>query len=218
MNRNKKFTLIELLVVIAIISILAALLLPALNSARDKSYSIKCLSNLKQVALGWQLYADQTGYLMKGSGLMPLPPGSSNGHYSTWYYWVAKELNTRRGINKDQSNLYCPHQKDTILNYGLNNHLAGGPSAGDWSSTWQSAVGWRTFSFVKKPSSAIICGDSRNTSHPYTITRLSQADFRHNAMNNEAFADGHAESTSLNWHRNYHTTFGYFCLPNREFL
>jgi len=69
MSKRKGFTLIELLVVIAIIALLMAILMPALNRARELGRRSVCMGNLKQLALAWIMYTDGNGgNLVRGIG------------------------------------------------------------------------------------------------------------------------------------------------------
>lgn len=131
------FTLIELLVVIAIIAILAAILLPALNSARERGRSASCLNNLKQMGNAAALYSGDYDHIAAGSSwknswsarLVPYLGGPAAFSYGTGPYYdrsiefpvFACPSQVWRGTYNNYNTAWA-HGKG-VLSYNANNNL-----------------------------------------------------------------------------------------------
>ena len=166
--RRKNFSLIELLVVIAMIAILAGMLLPALNSAREKGRSSSCLSNLKQIAQANLMYAgDYDDYSV------PYKVTASNRPNQPGDYWLAVFDGNTYDMTESpllgsyygnaENVMVCPTSRhEGIVELSATSDGGGYGYNGWWFGRYAStSVGPYSFkmSRYRKTSSSIIFGD-----------------------------------------------------------
>ena len=222
-NRNRMkqcfirsvFTLIELLVVIAIIAILAAMLLPALQQARERARESNCLFNITSLSRAVSMYGDDSnGFYFHYQG--NLAEGWQTSGYSRYSGYVGgpswsqiKTDSTKRSHALTPKVFLCPSLQ--VKNEFLGRYAYGMAQA-NGGTTYYSAAVFKTARFQDtdgneyRPSQFFIAADSYSTTYNTAeSTRLWNGAFdgkyahpqaRHNKRANFLFADGHVEALS----------------------
>ena len=179
---KRGFTLIELLVVIAIIAILAAILFPVFARAREKARQTSCLSNVKQLALGIHMYAqDYDETLTANQNVVPGQP-------TEYWFDVIQPYVMNRQI------LECPSSRTQPVGYGWNYPHGG----------YRLDLGHQVhMADVTYPAEFMLFGDSNPARYRWLYCAPHWPDgihddtnmvaTRHNEGANFGFADGHAK-------------------------
>lgn len=224
-NQGRAFTLIELLVVIAIIAILAALLLPALSSAKQRAWTTSCNSNLRQIGIGMRLFADDNGEMYPESGgdihWGTTDPGTT---LPSWMEQLFSSIGNTNVYN-------CPGNVQLPENMrGPFNYFNGDRAAFVVANTDSAVKGTRIIYPSAYVSSGDTCGIPNLTSgegpdHTFDLLDADKDDYTQNCVGGQAngspfelwqvhskgqnilFADGHSK-----WYKAYDTnemTFRY---------
>ncbi len=208
---RKGFTLIELLVVIAIIAILAAILFPVFAKAREKARQTSCLNNVKQIALGILMYAQDYDEMLPRADCIGYQVGTN------WDIVVQPYL-------KNYQILQCPNEP-RIMFVSSSNNICGGsylpPPA--WVTDHYMSYGMglgvhmKSLGGIVAPAETLLIGEARypwmevGPRPPYNYVDWSAQKERHNGGANLGLCDGHAKWYSAS---NIQAGEGLHNLPN----
>lgn len=221
-SRPAGFTLIELLVVIAIIAILAAILFPVFAQAREKARSISCLSNLRQIGLGFLQYNQDNDENTLNVSKAKITGGPMNLPYTpNWYILLdpyVKDIKLfncpdRSGVGKDcGDNYYTPSNGNPqpCLGDGYNDGIISDGGYGLIGAQTKDANGKTlrpglSIARITSPAQMVAFGDTNdnlsvamdNISGGETDAVHGTSQIRHNHLLNFCFADGHAKQIRM---------------------